>query len=214
MFLDWIEAIAAAAGAIFGGIALYLSYQANQVSQKLREDSIRQAAESQRLELERDRHMRMRDAQIDEHQRALDKELREREAKRDQREEDRERRSMAASVQAWWMCSDDKKTWGVAVSNSTTGAVFRDLIIHLDGNIHSNDLKMEIVPPGQFFVETAPHGNPKVPWELPRPLTSHTNELRPITRGRKKRIKSISFVDQLNTRWLWTPQNGLTKESI
>lgn len=40
MFLDWIEAIAAATGAVFGGIALYLSYQANQVSQKLREDSI------------------------------------------------------------------------------------------------------------------------------------------------------------------------------
>ena len=214
MLLNWLEAIAAIAGAIFGGIALYLSYQANQVSQKVREDSIRQAAESQHLELERDRHSRMRDAQIDEHQRALDKEVREREAIRDQREEDRERRSMAASVQAWWMCSDDKKTWGVAVANSTAGAVFRDLIIHLDGNIHSDILKMEIVPPGQFFVETVPHKSPRGSWELPCPLTSHKSQLQPVTRGRTKHIKSISFVDQLNTRWLWTPQNGLTKESV
>ena len=101
----------------------------------------------------------------------------------------------------------------MAVANSTNGAVFRDALIHLDGNIHADTLRMEVVPPGQFFVETASHANFRHGWELPCPLITFKTPLLPITRARKKHIKSIAFVGQLNTHWEWTPESRLTKLS-
>ena len=213
MLLDWVEALAATAGAIFGGIALYLSHKANTVAQEVREDALEQANRAEKLEIDRDNRARLRNDQLDRKQKQLEDEVRKREAVRDQREVERERRAMAASIQAWWVCSEDSKTWGVVVANSTTGAVFRDVLIHLDGNIHADTLKMEVVPPGQFFVETASHANPRLAWELPCPLTTFKTTLHPITRGKKKQIKSISFIDQLNSHWEWTPESGLTKVS-
>ncbi len=122
-------------------------------------------------------------------------------------EAQREKRLVAGSLQAWWARAelDEAEGWGVVVSNlGPTRSVFREVEIAVDGNKYSDSILLEVVPPGQFFVESVHDG-----WSLPRPI--NTEEYDSLTKSHFHRIRSIRFTDQLGTKWTWNPTDGPTE---
>ncbi len=190
----WIElvgALAALAGAAVSVVALYLSYRANKAAEAARERSEEINKQAQRREDERNR----------------------REQEHEEREEEREKRLMAGCLQAWWCKAtiEGRESWGVLVSNDGPySAVFRNLIVKLsdENNPQTTELRLRMIPPGFYYC--ASNSKALTGWDFPKRLVS-LDGLQPATQSNKHRIHSMTFDDQLHSRWEWTEAGQLNR---
>jgi len=182
---DWVAALAAVLGAWLSALALRHALAANRTAERARLDA-KSASEAS-------------DA---------------RERARDEIDRDRERRALASNVAAWWAADreEEGRRYGVVISNqSSTSAVFYNVDVDVVGRGGARHvIHMNLLPPGQFFVEQT-FDNGQARWErIPR-LVNHDDVLDPFTVAGDRSIARIDYADGVGTRWTWNPTTGLSE---
>ncbi|WP_295782739.1 hypothetical protein [uncultured Microbacterium sp.] len=184
---DCVAAVAAVAGSVLSVWALRFGLAANRTAEQTRQDAKAAADAAEARERDRD---------------AADAE--------------RDRRLIAGSVAAWWAAdrSEEPLRYGVIIANQSAAlSVFYDVDVHVTppaGGKHV--IHMNVLPPGQFFVQHR-IGYPRSTWErLPVPVRS-TQILDPLTVAGDRSVDLVEFSDGLGTRWRWRPREGLSQET-
>lgn len=137
----------------------------------------------------------------------------------EQRNEERERRSLAGSLQAWWVAEQPSKRWGVLVVNeSGTPNMFQDVEIHVmhtlsrDRAPKADSFSIKVLPPGRMFVPFKGPVSGGKNWELAKSIKKECT-YEPIASSGRFLVLMIEFTDQLSNRWQWSPKEGLAKLS-
>ena len=123
------------------------------------------------------------------------------EAKRDDDTAERERQTQASKVFAWVASriGEGDVTYGVVVVNSSEQAIY-DVEVRIagsDGN-ERRPVSLTILPPGAYYLgeSDAAYG-----WEFASRVESFADEIRPVTKSKKRGIVGMSFRDSSNLRW-------------
>ncbi|SUY85594.1 phage protein [Corynebacterium jeikeium] len=214
-FGEWAGAAASAAGVLISIWALNVSKKAEQDAKRLSEESNAavRAQHAYQQALEREREDRLR--QFDEwsKERAEFQERLQIEQRR--REEASEIRNVARLVAAWWV-KNDADEWGLLISNDGQSAgTVHDIRIEVGCKYYKKEtLRMNTLPPGNFFVESLKETDDSgvSGWDYPR-FIKDIGGFSSILNSAHFKIDKISFSDSSKTRWIWTPERGLTKSS-
>lgn len=125
---------------------------------------------------------------------------------------DKDRIGSAAGLSAWWVTTiprgDDPKKWGVLVRNGSSTPYYA-VEVYAQGNNHrfgSEPIRLPIVPPGKFFVESAPKKE-RMAWIIAE--TSTNASFNPILYGTDQRVTSILYSDNRGFHWEWDPDRGI-----
>lgn len=200
---DWVAAVAATAGTVLSIFAIKFALAANRTAERTRQEAKDASDASAVRERERDDRDRERARQA-----------RMRDEERDARERDRERRELAGSLTAWWAADREAegRRYGVVVSNrSTTNAVFHDVDVRVSGfRGTEHSIHMNVVPPGQFFVQQGQSNGRSTLAKIPLPVRP-SEVLDPFTVANDRSVVAIEYADSLGTRWRWTPSGGLAQ---
>ena len=118
-----------------------------------------------------------------------------------------ERRLKVAGVCAWWAKRESfgQETWGVVISNKGTSAgMHHEVVVYTESRWDKYPLHLDVLPPGQYFVESIADRK----WGLPESLDS-ADTYAPIIRSGTHSIKQILFKDSLGDPWCWDPVTGI-----
>lgn len=204
---DFLGAMASLAGLGISLYALKQSYDAEKASRENSEALRYQQEQQQKFEQERAHRREEHDRWMKENSR-IQSEI---ELERHERERTNEARSMARSVISWW-AKDNDDHWGLIVLNDGSSAgVVRDVEIKASTKNYEKDpLKIQFLPPGQFFVKSLGWGKPHISWDFPKAINS-LEEYSPIVTSNDYCVHSIEFEDSVGERWRWTPESSLQK---
>lgn len=123
------------------------------------------------------------------------------EAKRDEDAADRERQSQASKVFSWVASriGEGETTYGVVVVNSSEQAIY-NVEVRVAGSDGSErrPVSLTLLPPGAYYLgeSDAAYG-----WEFASRLRSFEDEIRPVTKSKKRGILGMSFRDSSNLPW-------------
>jgi len=124
------------------------------------------------------------------------------EAKRDEAAAIRERQGQASHVFAWVasrIVADKPEAFGAVVVNSSEQAIY-DVTVRVTGaeGDERPPIALTILPPGAYYLEesTKAYG-----WEFASRLRSFEEEIRPVTKSKKRTIAGIRFRDSSNLIW-------------
>lgn len=123
------------------------------------------------------------------------------EAKRDDDSAARERQAQARQVFAWVASriGEDETTYGVVVVNSSEQAIY-DVEVRVTGadGLERRPVALTILPPGAYYLgeSDAAYG-----WEFASRLRSFEDEIRPVTKSKKRGIRGMTFRDSSNLTW-------------
>ncbi|SMG24986.1 hypothetical protein [Agreia pratensis] len=117
-------------------------------------------------------------------------------------EEARESKAQATGLTAWTVSDITKtpKPLGAVVSN-TSGSTFHDieLTVQFGGRQTDRPIRLEILPPGRYFIAYDPHG--QFLWKFPVGVEHYDGKLQPYMNAAGFQIVSMRFADNLNQRW-------------
>lgn len=123
------------------------------------------------------------------------------EAKRDDDTAERERQTQASKVFAWVASriGEGDVTYGVVVVNSSEQAIY-DVEVRIagsDGN-ERRPVSLTILPPGAYYLgeSDAAYG-----WEFASRVESSADEIRPVTKSKKRGVVGMAFRDSSNLLW-------------
>lgn len=124
------------------------------------------------------------------------------ESKRDDTTAARERQTQAGQVFAWVasrIIDDEAAAYGAVIVNSSEQAIY-DVTVRVTGANGSErrPIELTILPPGAYYLEesTEAYG-----WEFASRLRSFTEEIRPVTKSKKRTISGMRFRDSSNLIW-------------
>lgn len=124
------------------------------------------------------------------------------EAKRDEAATAREMQSQASKVFAWVASriGEEQTTYGVVVVNSSEQAIY-DVEVRVTDAYESErrPIQLTILPPGAYYLGESTEA---YAWEFASRLRSFDDEIRPVTKSRKRRIVGMSFRDSSNLTWV------------
>lgn len=124
------------------------------------------------------------------------------EAKRDESTAARERQSQASQVFAWVasrIVDDEAKAYGAVVVNSSEQAIY-DVTVRVTGasGVERRPIELTILPPGAYYLEESAEA---YAWEFASRLRSFDEEIRPVTKSKKRTIAGMRFRDSSNLVW-------------
>lgn len=122
------------------------------------------------------------------------------EAGRDNAATARETQAQASKVFAWVASRiGESTTYGVVVVNSSEQAIY-DVKARVTDAYESEryPIQLTILPPGAYYLGESPEA---YGWEFASRLRSFDDEIRPVTKSRKRRILAMSFRDSSNLTW-------------
>lgn len=122
------------------------------------------------------------------------------EARRDEAAAARERQSQASKVFAWVASRiADETTYGVVVVNSSEQAIYDVEVRVTDAQARERrPVVLTILPPGAYYLGESSEA---YGWEFASRLRSFDDEIRPVTKSKKRRILAMSFRDSSNLAW-------------
>lgn len=124
------------------------------------------------------------------------------EAKRDESAAARERQAQASQVFAWVasrIVNDEAVAYGAVVVNSSEQAIYDVMVRVTGGNgIERRPITLTILPPGAYYLEESPEA---YGWEFASRLRSFDEEIRPVTKSKKRTIAGMWFRDSSNLTW-------------
>lgn len=122
------------------------------------------------------------------------------EAKRDEAAAARERQTQASKVFAWVASRiGEETTYGVVVVNSSDQAIYDVHVRATDANSKERGpIALTILPPGAYYLGES---SKSYAWEFASRLRSFDDEIRPVTKSKKRRIMAMSFRDSSNLLW-------------
>lgn len=123
------------------------------------------------------------------------------EAKRDATAAAREVQSQASKAFAWVATRiSEREFYGVVVVNSSEQAIY-DVEVRVTGadEAERTPVRLTILPPGAYYLEETPQA---YGWTFASRLRSFDEEIRPVTKSRKRRIVGMSFRDSSNVAWV------------
>ena len=125
------------------------------------------------------------------------------ESARDQAAAQNRKRTQARAISAWVAAeidADDREcSYGMVISNSSSEMIF-DVRVEITGKAGEplSPATFTVLPPGDYYLaETAE----KWVWSYPSEIGSFENEIRPITKSKRRRITSLAFRDSDDVRW-------------
>lgn len=124
------------------------------------------------------------------------------EARRDEGSAARERQSQASQVFAWVasrIIDDEAVAYGAVVVNSSGQAIY-DVTVNVTGANGTERLPitLTILPPGAYYLEESVEA---YGWEFASRLRSFKEEIRPVTKSKKRTIAGMRFRDSSNLTW-------------
>lgn len=124
------------------------------------------------------------------------------EAKRDESTAARERQTQASQVFAWVasrIVDDEAKAYGAVVVNSSEQAIY-DVTVRVTGasGAERRPIELTILPPGAYYLEESAEA---YAWEFASRLRSFDEEIRPVTKSKKRTIAGMRFRDSSNLTW-------------
>lgn len=124
------------------------------------------------------------------------------EARRDESTAARERQSQASQVFAWVasrIVDDEAKAYGAVVVNSSEQAIY-DVTVRVTGasGAERQPIELTILPPGAYYLEESAEA---YAWEFASRLRSFDEEIRPVTKSKKRTIAGMRFRDSSNLTW-------------
>lgn len=122
------------------------------------------------------------------------------EAGRDEAAAARERQSQASKAFAWVASRIGEDTsYGVVVVNSSEQAIYDVEVRVTDAHEHERrPITLTILPPGAYYLGESAEA---YGWEFASRLRSFDDEIRPVTKSKKRRILGMSFRDSSNLAW-------------
>lgn len=116
------------------------------------------------------------------------------ESRRDEAAAARGRQSQASEVFAWVASRiGDETTYGVVVVNSSEQAIYDVEVRVTDSQSHERrPVTLTILPPGAYYLGESMEA---YGWEFASRLRSFDDEIRPVTKSKKRRILGMSFRD-------------------
>lgn len=123
------------------------------------------------------------------------------EGKRDAAAAAREMQSQASTVFAWVASriGDDATTFGAVVANSSEQAIYDVEVRVTDAyGKESRPIVLTVLPPGAYYLGES---NEAYGWEFASRLRSFDDEIRPVTKSKKRRILGMTFRDSSNLLW-------------
>lgn len=123
------------------------------------------------------------------------------EAKRDAAAAAREVQSQASKAFAWVATRISKREfYGVVIVNSSEQAIY-DVVVRVTGadEVERTPVRLTILPPGAYYLEESPQA---YGWTFASRLRSFDEEIRPVTKSRKRRVVGMSFRDSSNVAWV------------
>lgn len=123
------------------------------------------------------------------------------EAKRDAAAAAREVQSQASKVFAWVATRISKREfYGGVIVNSSEQAIY-DVVVRVTGadEVERTPVRLTILPPGAYYLEESPQA---YGWMFASRLRSFDEEIRPVTKSRKRRVVGMSFRDSSNVAWV------------
>lgn len=124
------------------------------------------------------------------------------EAKRDESTAARERQAQASQVFAWVasrIVDGEAVAYGAVVVNSSEQAIY-DVLVRVTGanGIERRPITLTILPPGAYYLEESPEA---YGWAFASRLRSFDEEIRPVTKSKKRTIAGMWFRDSSNLNW-------------
>lgn len=106
-----------------------------------------------------------------------------------------------------------KAKYGVQVQNSTQVPVYDMVILATTakGTIFPLDLKLDTVPPGDYFFQSS-FGGGRASWDFGNP-SAGIHGLHPVMRKPEWRVVCMSFRDAYGQWWVRTPDGLMRQES-
>lgn len=124
------------------------------------------------------------------------------EAKRDDGAVAREQQAQASQVFAWVasrIVNDEPVAYGAVVVNSSEQAIYDVLVRVIGANgIERRPITLTILPPGAYYLEESAEA---YGWEFASRLRSFEEEIRPVTKSKKRGIAGMWFRDSSNLNW-------------
>lgn len=124
------------------------------------------------------------------------------ESNRDRMAEENRLRSHASSVTAWSAVHLDTDgnplAYGVVLNNGSTTPIFDVVIEAQDLRGKLRTLNLQLLPPGQYFVEAF---KDRTGWALPEHASALVGFTRPITRKAEWCVTYLQFRDAQNETW-------------
>lgn len=124
------------------------------------------------------------------------------EARRDDSATARERQAQASQVFAWVasrIVDDEAVAYGAVVVNSSEQAIY-DVMVRVTGanGIERRPVTLTILPPGAYYLEESAEA---YGWTFASRLRSFDEEIRPVTKSKKRTIAGMWFRDSSNLHW-------------
>ena len=124
------------------------------------------------------------------------------EAKRDEDSAARERQAQASQVFAWVasrIVDDEAVAYGAVVVNSSEQAIY-DVTARVTGanGVERRPITLTILPPGAYYLEEREDA---FGWDFASRLRSFEEEIRPVTKSKKRSITGMAFRDSSNLTW-------------
>lgn len=121
------------------------------------------------------------------------------EAKRDESAAAREKQSQASQVFAWVasrIVDKEANAYGAVVVNSSEQAIY-DVTVRVTGanGAERRPIQLTILPPGAYYLEESDEA---YGWEFASRLRSFDEEIRPVTKSKKRTIAGMMFRDSAN----------------
>ncbi|MGX9902071.1 hypothetical protein ACW0JT_23675 [Arthrobacter sp. SA17] len=124
------------------------------------------------------------------------------ESNRDRTSEENRLRSHASTVTAWSAAHLDSDgntlAYGVVLNNGSTTPIFDVALDAQDLLGKLRPLKLQLLPPGQYFVEAL---KDRTGWALPEHANALAGFTRPITRKAEWCVTYLQFRDAQNEAW-------------
>jgi len=125
------------------------------------------------------------------------------EAKRDEDGAVRERQAQASQVFAWVasrIVDAKAEAYGAVVVNSSEQAIY-DVTVRVSGasGAERRPITLTILPPGAYYLEESAEA---YGWEFASRLRSFDEEIRPVTKSKKRCILGMAFRDSSNLTWV------------
>ncbi|WP_153002088.1 hypothetical protein [Leucobacter chromiiresistens] len=124
---------------------------------------------------------------------------------RQRTETEREAREQANRLTAWIVTDPDgqKRKYGVVLDNSS-GSGFRDVsvTVKMHSALVDKPIRLVMLPPGRYYVEFD-SANDAFPWKFATEVPNTVDEcLRPIMHSIKYQVRSVTFTDTREQRWV------------
>lgn len=158
-----------------------------------------QATKLYRIETERDERSQRADRRRDD---------------ADERDREREKREHASQISAWAamrILHGGVPVFGIVVRNSSNDPIY-DAEATCHGFTTEASPRLHCVPPGEYFVENTPrvtYGKQHA-WDYLKPVHEIADPVRPFTASENKRVDSLTFRNNVGTRWRRAARGELT----